>query len=48
MTVGTANSQPTPNLWDLLFQLDVLESIRPDGIHSQVLKELADVIVRSL
>lgn len=38
-----------PNLLqDLLLQLDALKSMGPDGIHSRVLKMLADVITRSL
>ncbi|KAK4831271.1 hypothetical protein QYF61_016741 [Mycteria americana] len=33
---------------DLLLQLDVHKSMRPDGIHPRVLKELADVIAGPL
>ena len=33
---------------DLLLQLDAHKSMRPDGIHRRVLRELADVITRPL
>lgn len=30
------------SVWDVLFQLDVFSSIGTNGIHSRVLKDLAD------
>lgn len=44
------NKLPTnPELvWDLLLQLDPYKSMGPDGIHPRVLKELADIIARTL
>ncbi|KAJ7396261.1 rna-directed dna polymerase from mobile element jockey-like [Pitangus sulphuratus] len=35
-------------LWDLLLQLDPFKSMRPDGIHPRILKELTDVIAKPL
>ena len=35
-------------LWDLLLHLGVCISIGSDGVHSRVLKELANVIVGHL
>ncbi|PKU36241.1 rna-directed dna polymerase from mobile element hypothetical protein [Limosa lapponica baueri] len=35
-------------VWDLLLQLNAHKSMGPNGIHPRVLKELADVILRSL
>ncbi|KAJ7426638.1 RNA-directed DNA polymerase from mobile element jockey [Willisornis vidua] len=35
-------------IWDLLLQLDPYKFIGPDGIHPQILKELADVITKPL
>ncbi|KAJ7409086.1 RNA-directed DNA polymerase from mobile element jockey [Willisornis vidua] len=35
-------------LWDLLLQLDPHKSTGPDGIHSRILEQLADVIAKPL
>ncbi|KAJ7414071.1 hypothetical protein BTVI_41648 [Pitangus sulphuratus] len=35
-------------VWDLLLHLDPYKSMRPDGIHPRILKELADVIAKPL
>ncbi|KAJ7399926.1 RNA-directed DNA polymerase from mobile element jockey [Pitangus sulphuratus] len=35
-------------LWDLLLQLDLYKSMGPDGIHPRILKELAEVITKTL
>ncbi|KAJ7402610.1 hypothetical protein BTVI_84811 [Pitangus sulphuratus] len=35
-------------VWDLLLRLDPYNSMRPDGLNPRILKELADVITKSL
>ncbi|KAJ7404031.1 hypothetical protein WISP_147948 [Willisornis vidua] len=35
------------NMWDLLLQLDLYKSMKPDGIHPRILKKLVDAITKA-
>ncbi|KAJ7424973.1 hypothetical protein BTVI_04251 [Pitangus sulphuratus] len=49
MTARLINSQSTLKLCGyLLLQLNPYESTGPDGIHSRILKLMADIIAKSL
>ncbi|KAJ7410190.1 hypothetical protein BTVI_54086 [Pitangus sulphuratus] len=48
MTGRMINSQSTLILWDLLLHLNPYKSMRPDGIHPKIFKDLADVTVKPL